>query len=452
MKSVNPATGELIRDYPEFSDQLVSDAVNATRAAFLDWRYTDFTKRAVHMRQVAAILRAEKDSLALLMTLEMGKPIRDARAEVEKCAAACEYYAENAAQMLADEPVTTESSRSFIAYQPVGVVLAVMPWNFPFWQVIRFAVPALMAGNGAVLKHASNVSGCALALEGIFRKAGFPENLFRTLLISGQRVTSVIGHPNIAAVTLTGSVEAGRSVSETCGKYLKKSVLELGGSDPYLVLEDADIAHAAETCARSRLINSGQSCIAAKRFIVVDEVYNDFLESFTAAMKKRRMGDPTDPETDIGPQSSLKLRNDLAQQVESSVKAGATIILGGKIPEGPGAFYPATILADVTPGMPAYSEELFGPVASLIRVRNEIEAVNVANDSRFGLGAAVFTQDAERGESIARKLESGCVAVNDFVKSDPRLPFGGIKESGYGRELSTFGIREFVNIRSIVIA
>ena len=452
MKSVNPATGALIREYPAYSPEQVEQAIAAAHTDFLRWQGTDFTARGRHMRRAAEMLRGDAVRLAGLMTEEMGKPIREARAEIEKCVLVCEYYAEHAPRFLADEEVETGVLRSFIAYQPMGLILAVMPWNFPFWQVFRFAAPALMAGNGALLKHASSVSGCALAIEEIFRHAGFPEHLFRTLLIGSERVASVIEDRRVMAVTLTGSAAAGRAVAAKAGACLKKTVLELGGSDPYIVLQDADIPHAAEICARSRLLNGGQSCIAAKRFIIVPEVYEVFLTAFTAAMRARNLGDPADPVTDIGPQACFALRDALHNQVVESIARGAKCVLGGEIPAGTGAFYPPTILTEVAPGMPAYEEELFGPVASVIRARDEVDALRIANGSRFGLGGAVFTRDLEKGARLAREsIESGCVAVNDFVKSDPRLPFGGIRESGYGRELSSFGILEFVNIKSVVI-
>ena len=386
------------------------------------------------------------------MTLEMGKPIAQSRAEVEKCAWVCEYYAENAEKFFSDEMIETDASKSFVSFQPLGIVLAVMPWNFPFWQVFRFAAPGLMAGNAGILKHASNVSGCALAIEEVFREAGFPENLFRTILVPSSQMEKVIKNEKIKAVTLTGSVPAGKAVAKTAGSVLKKTVMELGGSDPYVILEDADLEMAADTCVTARFINGGQSCIAAKRFIVVEKVYDEFEKLFIEKMKSKKMGDPIDESNDIGPQASVPLRDELHQQVEKSIKLGAELLLGGKIPELKGAYYPPTVLSNVKKGMPAYDEELFGPVAALIKAKDESEAIKIANDTIFGLGAAVFTGDVARGEKIAKeKLHAGCCFVNAFVKSDPRLPFGGIKESGYGRELSVYGIREFVNIKSIYI-
>jgi succinate-semialdehyde dehydrogenase/glutarate-semialdehyde dehydrogenase len=371
--------------------------------------------------------------------------------EIDKCAAACDFYARHAAEFLAPEAAPTEASRSFVAFQPLGVVLAVMPWNFPFWQVFRFVAPALMAGNAGVLKHASNVSGCALAIEAVVRDAGFPAALFRTLLIPSKKVERIIEHPRIVAVTLTGSTPAGRAVAAKAGAELKKTVLELGGSDAYLILDDADLDKAVATCVESRLINSGQSCIAAKRFIVPRQSAAEIEARFVAAMRAKVMGDPSRDGTDVGPLARRDLRDELHDQVVRSVRAGARCLLGGEVPDGPGAFYPPTVLADVRPGMPAYDEELFGPVAALIAADGEDDAVRIANDSVFGLGAAVFTGDAGRGEQVALRLEAGSCFVNDLVRSDPRLPFGGIKQSGYGRELGAFGIREFVNVKTVYV-
>jgi succinate-semialdehyde dehydrogenase / glutarate-semialdehyde dehydrogenase len=452
LQSINPATDELVREYPEASAAEVAAILLAGRTAFEDWRWTAFSDRAAPMRRVAALLRERQEELARLMAVEMGKPLPQGRSEADKCAWVCDYYAENAERFLSREGVATDASKSFVAFNPLGVVLAVMPWNFPFWQVFRFLAPGLMAGNGGVLKHASNVSGCALAIEEIMRAAGFPRALFRTLLVSSSRVAGIIEAREVKAVTLTGSTPAGRSVASKAGAVLKKTVLELGGSDPYLVLEDADLETAAETCVASRLINSGQSCIAAKRFIVVEPVRRRFEEVFVEKMRKKRVGDPLEEGVDVGPQARRDLRDELHKQVAASVARGARLLLGGTIPEGKGAYYPPTVLTDVKPGMPAFDEELFGPVAAIIGAKDEAEGVRLANDSSFGLGAAVFTRDSARGESLAAdRLEAGCCFVNASVKSDPRLPFGGIKESGYGRELSSFGIREFVNIKSVWI-
>jgi succinate-semialdehyde dehydrogenase/glutarate-semialdehyde dehydrogenase len=453
MVALNPADGSLIRTYEETPDIEVEAHVALAHLAHLDWKKTPFSYRSELMHRAARILRERSREFGELMTLEMGKPIAGAVAEAEKCAWVCEYYANGAEAFLADQEVETDAGRSFVTFQPIGVVLAVMPWNFPFWQVFRFAAPNLMAGNAGLLKHASNVPGCALAIQEIFEEAGFPGGLFRSLLVPGNRLNGVIENPLVRAMTLTGSTPAGRAVAAKAGELLKKTVLELGGSDPYVILEDADLDVAASTCALARLINSGQSCIAAKRFIVVEAVREAFEEKFLAAMKAAKMGDPMEEDTLVGPLARVDLRDELHNQVIESIGAGARCILGGKVPAGYGAYYPPTILTDVVPGMPAYDEELFGPVASVIPVKDEAEALRVANDTVFGLGAAVFTQDIERGTRIAvEELEAGACFVNTFVRSDPRLPFGGVKESGYGRELSPFGIKEFVNIKTVWVA
>jgi succinate-semialdehyde dehydrogenase/glutarate-semialdehyde dehydrogenase len=452
IESVNPATGERIQAYEEMTPEAVSGIVDRCHEAFLAWREVPFGERARLMRAAARVLRDRREGFARLMTEEMGKPVAGGRSEVDKCAWACDFYAGEAERFLTPEPVETDASRSFVAFEPLGVVLAVMPWNFPFWQVFRFAAPGLMAGNAGLLKHASNVPGCAMAIEGVFREAGFPENLFRTLLVGSPQVDRVIEHPRVAAVTLTGSTPAGKAVASKAGACLKKTVLELGGSDAYLILEDADLDAAVETCVASRLINSGQSCIAAKRFIVPRKLAGEVERLFVEKMRARKMGDPREEDTDVGPQAREDLRDGVHQQVEASIKKGARLLLGGEIPERPGAWYPPTVLADVRPGMPAHDEEVFGPVAAIIPVDDEEEAIRVANGSPFGLGAAVFTRDVERGQEIAtRRLEAGCCFVNDLVRSDPRLPFGGIKESGYGRELGPYGIREFVNIKTVYV-
>jgi len=452
MEAINPTTGEVIKTYDTLSKEELESAIRASHEAFLSWKNLRFTERAQLMRKAAKILRENADKYAELMTMEMGKPIRDGRAEANKCAWVCDYYAENAQIFLKRETVQTDAARSFVSYQPLGVVLAVMPWNFPFWQVFRFAAPALMAGNAGILKHASNVPGCALAIEEIFLNAGFPENIFRTLLIGSSLVNEVIENPLVMAVTLTGSTPAGRAVASKAGQMLKKTVLELGGSDPYVVLKDADLETTVNTCVSSRLINSGQSCIAAKRFIVVESIKKEFEQLFIEIMQAVKMGDPMDETVAVGPQARHDLRDDLHRQVLESIKKGAKCLLGGEIPPGKGAFYPPTILTNVKKGMPAYDEEIFGPVAAIIPVKDEKEAIAAANDSVFGLGSAIFTRDIEKGTRLAEKeLQAGCSFVNSFVRSDPRLPFGGIKESGYGRELSHFGIREFVNIKSIYV-
>ncbi|TMH69107.1 MAG: NAD-dependent succinate-semialdehyde dehydrogenase [Betaproteobacteria bacterium] len=453
IEAINPATGELVAKYDPMSGTTIARIVGDVHSAFLEWRRATFAERARPMRNVAAILRDEAGALARLMAQEMGKPVRDGIAEVQKCASACDFFADNAARFLARESVATEARASFVDFNPLGVVLAVMPWNFPFWQVFRFAAPGLMAGNAAVLKHASNVPGCALTIEDVFRRAAFPTNLFRTLMIESPQVASVIEHPLVRAATLTGSGPAGRAVARKAGELLKKTVLELGGSDPYLVLEDADVEAAAVVCTKARLVNSGQSCIAGKRFIVVDAIRRPFEERFVARMRAAKMGDPLNESTEIGPLARRDLREALHRQVEGSIAKGAKCLLGGAIPEGAGAYYPATVLTDVRKGMPAFDEELFGPAAAIVPVRNEDEAIAAANDSPFGLGAGILTRDIRHGERIAaERIESGCVFVNDAVRSDQRLPFGGVKESGYGRELSAYGIKEFVNIKTVIVA
>src|SRR5450631_1518353 len=449
--SVNPANGETVKTYREMTPDETAAAVAEAHETWQSWRAVPFAERARLMRKASAILRDRKNELAKLMATEMGKPVKQGVAEAEKCALACDYYADNAEAILAPQAIATEATRSYVAFEPLGVVLAVMPWNFPLWQVHRFAAPALMAGNVGVLKHASNVPGAALAIESMFLEAGFPKGAFRTLLIGSAGVQGVIEHRHVRAVTLTGSTPAGRSVASQAGQVLKKSVLELGGSDPYVVLEDADLELAAQTCVNSRLINAGQSCIAAKRFIVVAPVLREFTDRFVALMKARKVGDPFDPATDVGPLARHDLRAGLHKQVLAAIGGGAKVLLGAEMPSGPGAFYPPTVLAGVKPGNAAFDEELFGPVAALIEAKDEAEAVRLANATTFGLGAAVFTRDLQRGERVARQFESGAAHVNSLVASDPRLPFGGVKESGYGRELGSFGIKEFVNVKSVYI-
>ncbi len=452
MDVMNPATGEMIKTYDTLSVGEVSDIIGKADEAHALWRGTTFAHRGHLLKRAAQVLRDNVDEYAELMALEMGKPIIEGRAETLKCAWVCDYYADNAEGFLTSEYIDTDASKSFVSFQPLGVVLAVMPWNFPFWQVFRFAAPALMAGNAGILKHASNVPGCALAIEDVFKKAGFPANIFRTLLIGSEMVDRVIEHPSVRAVTLTGSTPAGKAVAAKAGSVLKKTVLELGGSDPYVVLEDADLEATVASCVVSRLLNSGQSCIAAKRFIVVEKVLRTFEELFVKKMAAQKMGDPLDETVNIGPQARHDLRDDLHRQVDESVNMGAKCLLGGEIPSGKGAYYPPTVLANVKKGMPAYDEELFGPVAAIIPVKDEAEAIKVANDSIFGLGAAIFSRDVTRAQQLAEKeIQAGSCFVNTFVKSDPRLPFGGIKESGYGRELSHFGIKEFVNIKTVYI-
>lgn len=451
LHSINPATGKTLQTYDAMSSGAVDRMIDESHQACTAWRERTIGDRSPILRKSATVLRGRATELARLMSQEMGKPIKQGLAEVEKCAWVCEYYAENAERQLADIPIPTDAQKSFVTFEPLGVVLAIMPWNFPLWQVFRFAAPTLMAGNVGLLKHASNVSGCALAIEEIFREAGLPEGCFTTLLIPSSDVKRVIEHPLVRAVTLTGSTPAGRAVASQAGAVLKKTVLELGGSDPYIVLEDADMELAAETCVNSRCINSGQSCIAAKRFIVVHSVLEDFTARFVAKMRAKRIGDPMDEATEIGPLARRDLRDDLHKQVEASIAKGAKLLLGGEKPDGDGAYYPPTVLSYVTPGMPAYDDELFGPVAAIISAHDEADAIRIANDTVFGLGSAVFTRDEARGERVARQLQAGSAFVNALVASDPRLPFGGIKGSGYGRELSEFGIREFVNVKTIAI-
>ncbi len=449
--SVNPSTGKAMKTYEDMTSEHAAATIALAHEAWGTWRETPFGIRASLMKKAARVLRAQNRDLARLMADEMGKPLAQGSAEVEKCAWVCDYYADNAESHLAPDVITTESTKSYVAFEPLGVVLAIMPWNFPFWQVFRFAAPALMAGNVGVLKHASNVPGCALAIESIVQEAGFPDDVFRTLLIGSKQVQAVIEHPLVRAVTLTGSTPAGKAVASQAGAALKKTVLELGGSDAYVVLEDADVEAAATTCVNSRLINGGQSCIAAKRFVVVKPVLEAFTTRFVTLMKSKRVGDPLAEGTEVGPQARHDLRDSLHKQVRASIERGASLLLGGEIPAGEGAFYPPTVLTQVKPGMPAYDEELFGPVAAIIEAKDEDDAVRIANDSVFGLGAAVFTKDAARGERVARRLEAGATFVNALVASDPRLPFGGIKESGYGRELGSYGIKEFVNMKTVVV-
>lgn len=450
LQVINPSTGALIATYPEMTTGEVKAVIDRTDAAQRAWRVRPTPERAEPLWALASLLREGVDQHAQRITTEMGKPIGEARAEVEKCARVCEYYAERGPELLADEEVPTEASHSFVTLQPLGLVLAIMPWNFPCWQLIRFAAPALMAGNGVLLKHAPNVTGCALALEALFREAGFPQDLLRALLIPVPGVEAVIREPRVQAVTFTGSTGAGREVAALAGSAIKKTVLELGGSDPYVVLEDADVERAAEACVASRMINAGQSCVAAKRLIVVEANRAEFEASVVRRMAATVVGDPNDTTTTQGPLARSDLRDTLHRQVRESIDAGATCLLGGELPSGPGFFYPPTVLTDVRAGMPAYSEEVFGPVACILPVAGEEEAVRVANDTSYGLGAAIFTEDLVRGQRLAtQEIHAGSCFVNAFVQSDPRLPFGGIRESGYGRELSLLGIREFVNVKTI---
>lgn len=445
----NPATGAPLRVQPALTDAELAQALAQTARAAPLWRQTPLARRAVLFHRLADLLRAGAARYAALITEEMGKPLRQARDEVEKCAWACAFYAEQAPAWLADQPVATEARFSAVAYEPLGTVLAVMPWNFPFWQVFRFAAPALMAGNGGLLKHAPNVPGCAEAIEGLFMAAGFPAGVFHWLPIGHAQAEALIAGPAVQAVTLTGSARAGRRIAALAGAALKKAVLELGGSDPFVVLEDADLDQAAAAAVLARFQNTGQSCIAAKRFIVVDAVAEAFLARFRAAVAALTVGDPAREETQVGPMARADLREALQAQVLESIRLGAVPLLGCAFIEGPGYFYAPSILDQVRPGMPAYDEELFGPVAAVVRVRDEAEALAMANQHRYGLGGSVWTRDAARGERFARRLECGLAFVNGLVKSDPRLPFGGVKESGYGRELGAFGLREFTNIKTV---
>ena len=450
IRTMNPANGEPGPTYQETSLDEARAAAKAARAAFLEWRRTGFAERSAVMHKAAEILRARKDELARLMTDEMGKTVTDGRAEVDKCAFHCDWFADHAQDYLAEEPVDLGSGETFVTFNPIGVVLAVMPWNFPLWQVFRFAAPALMAGNGALLKHASNVPGCALAIEQVLHEAGVSRDLFRTLLLPSREVEALINDENIAAVTLTGSVEAGRSVATAAGSVLKKCVLELGGSDAYVILDDVDTGAAAKVAATARMVNGGQSCIAGKRFIVVRAVLDQFEGALVDAMRAYEMGDPTKEETKLGPMVSVKARDSIHRQVTQSVEKGARLLLGGQVPDRSGAWYPATVLSDVRPGQPAHDEEVFGPVAAIIAAEDEADAIRIANASEFGLGSGVLTSDLDRGRRIAAgELEAGLSFVNENVRSDPRAPFGGVKHSGYGRECSAYGIREFVNIKTV---
>jgi len=452
LQSVNPATGKSLKSYPEMTRAEVNAIIDKTHADFLVWKRLTFKARSERFRRMSELLRMNSGYFAKMMAREMGKPVTQGKAEAEKCAWVCDFYADNAQKHLRDQKVITEGIKSFVTFQPLGVILGIMPWNFPFWQVLRAAAPAMMAGNGMVLKHASNVPECALSIEALFHEAGFPSHIFRTLMIGPKTACAIIGNDKIRAISLTGSVEAGKAVASEAAKHLKKTVLELGGSDPYLILDDADLEKAASLCVEGRMFNGGQACIAAKRLIVVEEARERFEQLLVKAMKNYKTGDPMKSATRLGPLANESQRDALHDQVSRSVKAGAKLLLGGEKPKGPGAYYPSTVLTNVKKGMPAADEELFGPVAVVITVKDEQEAVAVANDSPFGLGAAVFSSDRKRGERIAREeLEAGSCYVNDFVKSDPRMPFGGVKQSGWGRELGSYGIREFVNIKSVMI-
>src|SRR5689334_10218190 len=450
IQTVNPATGEPGKSYDPTSLDEARGAAKAARESFLEWRRNSYAARSKVMHKAAEILRARKDEFARLMTEEMGKTLTDGRAEIEKCAVNCDWFADHAEKYLANELINLGGEEAFVAFNPIGVVLAVMPWNFPFWQVFRFAAPALMAGNGALLKHASNVPGCALAIAEVLHQAGIPRDLFRTLLLDSKHVDALIKDEDIAAVTLTGSVAAGRSVATSAGSVLKKCVLELGGSDAYIVLEDADVEAAAKVAATARMVNGGQSCIAGKRFIVVKSILEPFEKAMVDAMRGYEMGDPNNDGTKLGPMQSIKARDEIHRQVSESVERGARLLLGGKVPEKAGAWYPATVLSNVRPGQRAHDEEVFGPVAAIIAADDEGDAIRIANASEFGLGSGVLTTNLDRGRRIAaQELEAGMSFVNENVRSDPRTPFGGVKHSGYGRECGVFGIREFVNIKTV---
>jgi len=447
--TINPATGKTLRTFEPHSAAKVGEALDRGVAAYRQHRHTSFADRASRMRKAATILDAESRELGRLMTLEMGKPIKAGVAEAEKCATACRYYADNAERFLADRPVEMEGGKSWVAFQPIGVVLAIMPWNFPFWQVFRFAAPALMAGNVGILKHASNVPQCALAIEDIFRRAGFADGVFQTLLIGSDMVEGIIADRRVAAVTLTGSEGAGRSVASIAGRNLKKTVVELGGSDPFVVMPSADLANAVSSAVTARMINNGQSCIAAKRFIIHEKIYDEFLKRFVAGVSTVRIGDPMDEKTELGPQATEAIRDQLDQQVKASVAAGAKLVIGGQKLDREGYFYAPTVLTDIPPDAPAAREELFGPVASVFRAKDLADAIRIANGTTFGLGASAWTRDDTERKQFIAEIESGLLFINGMVVSDARLPFGGVRNSGFGRELGEFGIREFVNIKSV---
>lgn len=447
--SVNPATEKEIATYKRTTKKKALKKVQKANKTYQSWKKTTLAERTELMLNLANVFEKNKEEYAQLATAEMGKTIKQSRAEIEKCALVCRYYANNIEVLLANEYIKTEAHKSYVTFQPLGVVLAIMPWNFPFYQVVRFAVPTIMAGNVGLLKHASNVQGCANALEDAFKKAKFPKSVFTNLNMASSKIEAVISHKNITAVTLTGSEPAGKSVAKIAGKHLKKTVLELGGADAYIILDDADIHKATDIALFGRLQNNGQTCIAAKRFIVLEKIYDDFIQLFTKKMSDAKMGNPTKEDTYYGPLARIDLRDELHEQVTKTVQQGAKLVLGGKIPVQKGAYYPATILTDVMPGMVGFDDELFGPVAVVIKAKNEEEAIQLANNSKFGLGSGVLTKNIEKGEKIALQLEAGNSFVNKLVASDPRLPFGGIKNSGYGRELANYGIKEFVNAKTV---
>jgi acyl-CoA reductase-like NAD-dependent aldehyde dehydrogenase len=451
IQTINPTTGEVLETFEVYRQEQINEAMDEAHQAFLQWRTLTFAERARHLQSVASKLRDRKTALARIAVLEMGKTITEAEAEVEKCAWNCDYFAEHAEHILADEKIASNASESYVAFRPLGVILAVMPWNFPYWQVFRFAAPALMAGNTTVLKHASNVSRVALEIEHIFQEAGLPHGILRTVLVPGSETSRLIKDPRIAAVTLTGSEAAGVEVAATSGHVLKKTVLELGGSDAFIVLEDADLDEAAQVAVTARFQNNGQSCIAAKRFIVVESVAQAFEQKFVASTAKLKVGDPLEYDTKVGPVARRDLRDTLDQLVQQSVQQGARILIGGKAREGKGNFYEPTILTDVTPQMPVFTDETFGPAAAVIHARDAEHAIELANNSKFGLSSNLWTRNIERARELAARIEAGGVFINGMTASDPRLPFGGIKRSGYGRELSSFGIQEFVNVQTVWI-
>jgi succinate-semialdehyde dehydrogenase / glutarate-semialdehyde dehydrogenase len=450
--SINPATGEKVKEFSPFDDAEIEKRLTAAEKAFRKYRRSTFTDRSVLLEAVTELLLQQKEKFARIITLEMGKLFRDSLAEIEKCARGCRFYAENGERLLEDEPAQTDAAESYVQYQPLGPVLAIMPWNFPFWQVFRFAAPALLAGNVGLLKHASNVPQCALAIEEIFCRAGFEQGVFQTLLIEPEQVEKIIVDPRIKAVTLTGSEKAGSAVASTAAREIKKSVLELGGSDAFIVMPSADFESALSTAVKARTINTGQSCIAAKRFVIADQIYDEFLDQFVARMRALKLGDPMDDATEIGPLATEQILQDVQDQVQKSIAAGAKLLTGGNRIHGPGFFYEPTVLVDVPKESPAYREEVFGPVASIFRVRNASDAIELANDSAFGLGSSAWTNDPEEQKLFTSELETGMVFINAMVASDPRLPFGGVKRSGFGRELGAAGIREFTNTKTIWIS
>jgi succinate-semialdehyde dehydrogenase / glutarate-semialdehyde dehydrogenase len=450
--SVNPANGERLKEFAAIDSREIEDRLAKAEHAFRSYRKTAFAERAGWLTEAANVLEREKSQLARIMTLEMGKLLRAAEEEIVKCVKGCRFYAENAERFLAEQEISTETARNYVRYEPIGPVLAIMPWNFPFWQVFRFAAPALMAGNVALLKHAANVPQCALAIEDVFRRAGFPEGVFQTLLIDTEQTRALIDDPRVKAVTLTGSERAGSEVASAAARQIKKSVLELGGSDPFVVMPSADLAAAVKTGITARTLNTGQSCIAAKRFILAGEIYDRFVSGFVEKMRALKVGDPLDPATELGPLATEAILKGLDEQVQKSIAAGAKLLAGGKRMERPGFFYEPTVLAEIPRESPAYREEIFGPVACFFRARDTAQAIEIANDTSFGLGASAWTNDPAEKELFARELEAGMVFINSMVASDPRLPFGGAKRSGFGRELGAEGIREFVNIKTVSVA